>query len=91
MTELLTSIGYDRWIIHVLLALPLIGMALVILSPKEWARVVALVVALVEFVVSLGLWWAFDPSKTGLQFVTRVDCRIVATAARIASTRTATR
>src|SRR5262245_12068258 len=73
MTELLTSIGYDRWIIHVLLALPLIGMALVILSPKEWARVVALVVALVEFVVSLGLWWAFDPSKTGLQFVTRVD------------------
>ncbi len=73
MTALLAAIGYDRWILQVLLAVPLVGMALVILSPKEWARVVALVVALFELVVSLGLWWAFDPAKPGLQFVARVD------------------
>lgn len=73
MTALLASIGYERWILQVLLVVPLIGMAMVIVSPKEWARVVALVVALFEFVVSLGIWWAFDPAKPGLQFVTRVD------------------
>ena len=73
MTALLASIGYERWVLQVLLALPLLGMTLVILSPKEWARVVALVVALFELFISLGLWWAFDPAKPGLQFVTRVD------------------
>ena len=72
MTALLASIGYERWILQVLLAVPLVGMVLCIVSPKEWARVVALVVALFEFIVSLGLWWAFDPDKAGLQFVTRV-------------------
>jgi NADH-quinone oxidoreductase subunit M len=72
MSELLTAIGYDRWILHVLLIVPLIGMAIVIVSPTAWARWVALVVSLVEFVVSIGLWWAFDPADPGMQFVTRV-------------------
>ncbi len=72
MTELLTAIGYDRWVLHVLLAVPLVGMAIVIVSPTAWARHVALVVSLVEFVVSLGLWWAFDPAEPGMQFVTQV-------------------
>lgn len=71
MTDLLAAIGYDRWILNVLLGLPLAGMALVLLSPAERARWITLVVALVEFVLSLGLWWAFDPADGGLQF--RVD------------------
>ncbi|HEX9054355.1 MAG TPA: NADH-quinone oxidoreductase subunit M [Gemmatimonadales bacterium] len=73
MTAFLHSIGYEHWILQALLAVPLVGMALVIVSPKEWARVTALVVALFEFVVSLGILWVFDPDKPGLQFVTRVD------------------
>jgi NADH-quinone oxidoreductase subunit M len=73
MTAFLASIGYERWILQVLLAVPLIGVALVIISPTPWARVTALVVALFEFVVSLGILWTFDPSKPGLQFVTKVD------------------
>jgi NADH-quinone oxidoreductase subunit M len=72
MTELLSAIGYDRWILHVLLAVPLVGMAVVIVSPTAWARHVALVVSLVEFVISLGLWWAFDPADAGMQFVTEL-------------------
>jgi NADH-quinone oxidoreductase subunit M len=72
MTELLAAIGYDRWILHVLLAVPLVGMAVVIVSPTAWARHVALVVSLVEFVISLGLWWAFDPAAAGMQFVTEL-------------------
>ncbi len=73
MTAFLASIGYDRWILHVLLATPLIGMVVVIVSPPAWARVLALIVALFELVVSLGLWWAFDPSVPGMQLVTKVD------------------
>jgi NADH-quinone oxidoreductase subunit M len=72
MNELLAGIGYDRWILHVLLAVPLLGMAIVILSPTAWARRVALVVSLIEFVLSIGLWWAFDPGDPGMQFVTQV-------------------
>jgi NADH-quinone oxidoreductase subunit M len=72
MTELLTAIGYDRWILHVLLAVPLVGMAIVIVSPTVWARHVALTVSLVEAVLALGLWWAFDPSHGGMQFVTQL-------------------
>ena len=72
MTELLAAIGYDRWILHVLLAVPLLGMGVVIVSPTRWARHVALVVSLIEAVLALGLWWAFDPGEAGMQFVTRL-------------------
>lgn len=70
MTAFLQAIGYERWIIHFLLALPMLGVGLVMLAPKEWARWVTMAVAGAEFVASLGLWWAFDPARPGLQFVT---------------------
>ncbi|HEX5385437.1 MAG TPA: NADH-quinone oxidoreductase subunit M [Gemmatimonadales bacterium] len=73
MHAFLDSIGYSRWILQVLLVTPLVGMVLVVVSRSAWARVVALCVGLFEFVISLGLWWAFDPSNGGMQFVTRVD------------------
>ncbi|HEU5171568.1 MAG TPA: NADH-quinone oxidoreductase subunit M [Gemmatimonadales bacterium] len=72
MSAFLASIGYERWIIHALLAVPLLGMLMVIVSPAAWARRVALVVSLVELGLSLGLWWAFDPAEGGMQFVTRL-------------------
>jgi NADH-quinone oxidoreductase subunit M len=73
MDALLTAIGYERWIIHVLLALPVAALPLVLLLPARFARWIALVVALTEMVLGLGLWWAFDPSDPGLQFVTDVS------------------
>ncbi len=72
MTALLASISYDRWILHVLLALPLLGMPLILLFPVRAARWIALGVALLEVVLGVGIWWAFDPANAGLQFVTNV-------------------
>jgi NADH-quinone oxidoreductase subunit M len=58
----LSSIGYDQWVVHALLAIPLVGALLVGLIPDAHIKVTALVVSLVELVVSLGLWWAFEPT-----------------------------
>src|SRR6185369_14739114 len=33
------------------------------------ARTLALITFAVEFIVSIGLWWAFDPAQAGWQFV----------------------
>lgn len=68
MTDFLQAIGYGRWILNVLLLLPMVGVALVLLAPERWARWLTLVVAVAEFVLALGLWWAFDPSNGGMQF-----------------------
>ena len=67
MRELLIGMGYDRWIVQALLVLPIIGAALVLAMPTR-AKVVAFYAALVEFVVSLGLWWTFDPALASIQF-----------------------
>jgi NADH-quinone oxidoreductase subunit M len=92
MRDLLLSFGYDRWILPVLLLIPVIG-ALVIwigaaqrgsavadrpaagagdavppLTPAaQFARWAALITFLVEFVVSVGLWWTFDPAANSWQ------------------------
>jgi NADH-quinone oxidoreductase subunit M len=81
MRELLLSIRYDYWILPALLILPLIGAALVLLSGRASAegedevvsgaavgpsRLATLVFAL-EFLLSLGLWWSFDPTFVGWQ------------------------
>jgi len=68
MRAFLDSIGYAHWILSVLLLLPMAGVALVLLAPKRWARWLTLVVAIAEFVLALGLWWAFDPDQGGMQF-----------------------
>jgi NADH-quinone oxidoreductase subunit M len=80
--ELLTSIGYERWIIPVLLGLPLLGALCILLIPKRGhghqgddavdevangrasaPRTIAFVTLLAEFLISVGLWWSFDPSS----------------------------
>ncbi|MBA2291846.1 MAG: NADH-quinone oxidoreductase subunit M [Gemmatimonadales bacterium] len=73
MTSFLASIGYEHWILQVLLGLPLLGMPLILVFPRHMARWIALTVALTELVLGLGIWWAFDPSNPALQFVTDVD------------------
>ena len=81
MNAFLASIEYERWVLPALLVIPLAGAALVWLqgaiagrgaAPTDGsnrgaggARWIAFFIFLVEFVVSAGLWWSFDPSATG--------------------------
>src|SRR3712207_4743060 len=93
MRDILTSFGYERWILPALLLIPLVGAALVLLMGRERralppgqptsepevsreaagadvfevgpARTIALATLLVEFVVSLGLWFTYQPRTPG--------------------------
>ncbi|HUF66727.1 MAG TPA: hypothetical protein VMM17_12200, partial [Gemmatimonadaceae bacterium] len=81
MSSLLQSIGYNDWILPALLVIPLLGAAaiwahgLTTRGPdgderrSDGARHIAFGTLLLEFVVSLGLWWSYDASQTGFQAV----------------------
>jgi NADH-quinone oxidoreductase subunit M len=69
MNELLASIYFDRWILHALILLPLAGTVPVLVGEERGAKRMALVVTTLELILSLGLWWAFDPSQAGMQLV----------------------
>src|SRR5213083_2613486 len=58
---------YDTWILTVLLAWPLVAAAIVLVAPERWAKHLALVATLVEFALSVPLWWRFVPAN-GMQF-----------------------
>lgn len=79
MEAFLRSIGYDAWVLPALLIIP-IATALGLLAmgsgsgtgdalerSNRAARMTAFVALLTEFVVSIGLWWSFDPSFAGWQ------------------------
>jgi NADH-quinone oxidoreductase subunit M len=68
MNAFLQNIGYAGWILTALLVIPLAGAGLVFAMPERAARGIALATALVELVVSLGLWFAFNPAGVGMQF-----------------------
>jgi len=79
MASFLDSIGYNLWVLPALLLIPLVGAVLVLLLPVRApdagvnavetpaARQVALWLFVLEFVVSIGLWWSFNPADTGWQ------------------------
>ena len=80
MREFLLSVGYDRWILPALLVIPLLGALAVMATGRQTEgedevltgaanrpRSLATIVFAIEFVLSLGLWWAFDPAVTGWQ------------------------
>ena len=86
MTDFLSSIRYNDWVLPALLILPLVGAALVLAIPgprrapegaiddeiatsASVARWVALVVFVIELVVSLGLWWSYAPDGPRWQAV----------------------
>ena len=58
MNAFLDSVAYGSWILHALVLLPLIGAVPVLLGPEA-----------TEFLLSVGLWWALDPSSGSLQLV----------------------
>ncbi len=72
MVDLLNIIGYQGWVVPVLLLLPVAGALLIVAAPTSRARSIALAVTLVEFLVSAGLWWAFVPGG-GMQFAATIQ------------------
>ena len=69
MIDLLNSIHYNQWILHALVLLPLAGVVPVLLGDERSAKRMALVVTIVEFLLSVGLWWALDAENGGMQLV----------------------
>ena len=69
MSNFLASVAFNQWILHALVLLPLVGVVPVLLGDDRTARRTALLVSLIELVLSLGLWWSFDPVEGGMQLV----------------------
>jgi len=81
MNDFLQSIGYNSWVLPALLVIPIVGALAIwmrgaantgdvvedeVASGKAaFPRMVALVTFIVEFIVSLGLWWSVQPSTDG--------------------------
>src|SRR5881409_688201 len=59
---------YRQWVLTALLAWPLVAALVVVLAPPRWAKHVAFAASLVEFAISVPLWWTFAPDG-GMQFV----------------------
>jgi NADH-quinone oxidoreductase subunit M len=72
MTALLDAIHYGRWVLSTLLILPAVGALLVAFGPPALAKRTALVAAVAEFVVSMGLWWVYDPAGAAIQLPVNV-------------------
>lgn len=67
MTVLLDSIGYAGWALHALIWLPVLGVGVVLWADEAQAKTMAFWWSIGVFVLSLGLWWAFDPTQGGMQ------------------------
>src|SRR5262245_58941134 len=83
MNDFLNSIGYGTWILPALLIIPVVGaLAIWAIGARTVAsdtqddiasgrangpRAIALLTFLVEFVVSLGLWWSVTPDGGAFQ------------------------
>src|SRR5256712_6369842 len=59
---------YQHWVLTALIVWPLAAAVAVLVAPAKWAKHAALVATLVEFGVSVPLWWTFVPSG-GMQSV----------------------
>ncbi len=58
---------YQQGVLTALLAWPVAGALAVLLAPPRWAKHLALAVAVVEFAISIPMWWTFVP-QGGMQF-----------------------
>ena len=59
---------YRQWVLTALLAWPLGAALVVMLAPPRWAKHIALATSLVEFAISVPLWWTFAPAD-GMQCI----------------------
>ncbi|HET7632049.1 MAG TPA: NADH-quinone oxidoreductase subunit M [Gemmatimonadaceae bacterium] len=85
MNQFLMSIGYMHWVLPALLVIPTLGALVIwadglrfrgqpegddVVSGKASSpRIIAFTTLLIEFIVSVGLWWSFDPTLVGWQAV----------------------
>jgi NADH-quinone oxidoreductase subunit M len=78
MANFLESVGFNNWVLPALLLIPLVGATIILLVPvrdpaqtggveSPAARQLAFWIFVLEFIVSIGLWWSFNPSDTGWQ------------------------
>jgi NADH-quinone oxidoreductase subunit M len=58
---------YDHWVLTALLVWPLVAAAALWVAPERLAKHLALAASVVEFALSLPLWWRFVPAG-GMQF-----------------------
>lgn len=72
MTDFLASVGYETWILHVLVWGPLAGMIHVLAAPGDRAKHLALAWSAGLFLLSAGLWWSYDPAGGGFVFESSV-------------------
>ncbi len=68
MEALLSFLDYSAWATHFVLWFPLLAAAVVLAAPPARARHIAVGAALVEFLVSIPLWTAFNPASAAFQF-----------------------
>ncbi len=68
MMEFLANIGYDNWVLDALLALPILGALVVLSFPARDSKKIALVFTLIEFVLSVPLWYRFAIGTAEMQF-----------------------
>jgi NADH-quinone oxidoreductase subunit M len=68
MTEMVVPAGGIPWLTLVLI-LPLLGVVATLLAHESLSRPIALGTSLVTLVVSLPLWFLFDNTSGGMQFV----------------------
>ncbi len=58
---------YDHWVLVALLAWPMVAAGIVLAAPERHAKYLALAATLLEFALSVPLWWRFVPGG-GWQF-----------------------
>src|SRR5207245_9475619 len=59
---------YAHWVLTALLVWPLVAAAVIWIAPERAAKHLALAASLVEFALSVPLWWIFVPAA-GMQLV----------------------
>jgi NADH-quinone oxidoreductase subunit M len=64
--------AYADWVIHLLLLVPVAGMVVLLLGAGRSPRHVAFGIATLELLLSLPLWFQYNPAVAGMQFTADV-------------------
>src|SRR2546428_2860050 len=59
---------YARWVLTALVDWPAVAAAAILIAPPRWAKHLGFAASLIEFAISIPLWWTFVPSG-GMQVV----------------------
>jgi NADH-quinone oxidoreductase subunit M len=64
----MSGLGYSSWVLQFLVFFPIVGMAAVLFSGERHAKHLALAFATIELLVSIPLWFVFNPASAASQF-----------------------